>query len=160
MQYQESQRPDHDQYPFASQHRLVAAPGLRLMLALFLAAIDMSMAHASDPNCPTPPCRPAPRNGPTHEHAHAPLTATSYAHGPATTYAKSPPHPIVKEKVPGIGPVAPGPTHALSNTSNTANKQGSILGGGKNALNPQPIPPGHSPHPVPPVGAPTENTHH
>lgn len=141
QRHPESQHPRCGQCPLVRQNRRIATQGSRVALALFLAVVGMAMAHAGNANCPTQPCKP-PRNDPAHDHP--PLNATSYAHTPTTTYAKSPPHPIVKEKVPGIGPVAPGPTHALSGAPNTANKQGIIFVGGKNALNPQPIPPGHA----------------
>jgi hypothetical protein len=114
------------------------------VLALFLAIADIATAHASEATCPAQPCNPKhPANAyPTGKHA--PLTATSYKGASAATYATQPPHPIVKEKAATIGPVSPGPTHASSSAPTSADQRSIIFVGGKSALNPQPIPPGHS----------------
>ncbi len=118
------------------------------VLACALLGMTMANADCNDPRC---------RNAPPHK-PHTPLTARSVApHGTGATpihavYA----HPIVKQKNPQIGPVAPGPLHATTVRSTSQSTHGIIFVGGKNALNPQPIPPGHAlssgqsaAHPVP-----------
>lgn len=82
----------------------------------------------------------------------------------AVSYADKKPHsppPIYEGRPQGFhGPVGPGPRHATGSSESKSGSHGIIFVGGhsvqardKAALNPQPIPPGHSalnPQPIPP----------
>lgn len=115
-----------------------------LLLALTFGAGGMSLAHADDAACPKHPCQQKQSPPEKPQRRIAPIADTQVSHAPTTGYSTQPPHALIKEKIPTVGPGSPGPTHTTTSSSSAASKQGIIFVGGKNALNPQPIPPGHS----------------
>jgi len=99
--------------------------------ALLLSSLCTAMAWACDPN----------------NAKHVPCPVSAQTHQPLVYTAA---------RKPGIGPVAPQPLRATPGAAANS-KQSIIFVGGKGALNPQPIPPGHgngkaalNPQPIPP----------
>lgn len=126
---------------------------VRHAFAMVLLALSLSTAtawaHCDPDNVKHMPC-PAPARN------HSRMVSSGYL-GPKPAGSTTKPHqPTIytAAKKPAIGPVAPGPLQAASNTTAASAKSSSNFVGGKPtnnkaALNPQPIPP----------GAPLEHSH-
>jgi hypothetical protein len=106
---------------------LAIIAGAACALYASVAAADCSAKARALGKCPPP--------------SAAPLKAKSNAHlsnfTTRTAHVSKPP-PTMRRTGPGVGP-------------------GPIEHSGTHALNPQPIPPGHLRHPLPPPGSPNEN---
>ncbi|QBB71236.1 hypothetical protein ELE36_13210 [Pseudolysobacter antarcticus] len=117
-----------------------------VLIALALGLACAPIAYAGNPTCPTPPCRPPNAHPPAQQQQQQQqktMHSIDTAHAPNMSKT-DPVHPLVMEKRSTIGPASPGPTHSISGASGASSKQGIIFVGGKNTLNTQPIPPGHS----------------
>jgi len=113
------------------------------------------------------PCPPGyygsyPHCMPDQAKPHPAYTAHSYAHAPGATMHTSRPHTFAPKMI-DRSKVKPQPGVPIEHRSGASERHGIIFVGGhsssnldKAALNPQPIPPGHTVKKLPHHGAPVE----